>query len=305
MLIIKQALTMFADYKTAEGLRLSTIEGYLRHLRLFQKFLPPDITLGDISASNVVAFLAHERQRGMSDHTVKGRDTAIDMFFAWCETILDVPSPIRNERGKRLFKAPKIAKKEPRRATDQQIDGLIMSIPQRDWWDFRDRAIISLMRDTGMRVTEASMLKVADVDTIERLITITASKNNKYRRVPFTERTARFIGMYLVARPFCPPEVAPFMFVGSSNVHGVVASHLTDSGIRQMIKRRCKDAGIAYINPHSVRHLFGLRSLNSGMRAEIVSNMMGHHSVDFTLKYYAPLLTETIQEEYDRLWNKP
>lgn len=302
-LTIHDALNLFADYKTAEGSKLKTINGYLKHLTLFAESVSRTDELGKITASDVVAFLANEKRRGMSASTVKARDTAIDIFFNWCETMLEgFNSPIRNSRGRRIFKPPKTTRKEPRRATDTQIDALIMSIPQKQWWDMRDRAIINLLRDTGIRVNEASMMLVSSIDTNERLASILTSKNGKFRQVPFTERTAHAVASYLFVRPWCPPEISQYLCVGSSNLYGVPASRLTDSGIRQMLERRCRDAKIDYINPHSIRHLFGLRSLNSGIRAEVVSNMMGHHSVDFTIKYYAPLLTETIRSEYDQKW---
>lgn len=303
---LKQALSLFTDYKIAEGTRPSTISGYNQNINLFIQFMPSErSTLADVRPADVIAFLAHERKRGMSGNTIKARDRSLDIFFTWCEIVLEpntFRSPIRNDRGKRLFKPPKTPQKEPRRATDAQIDGLILSIPKGTWMDLRDRAILSLLRDTGMRVSEAVALRVVDVDCAKLLTTIQYSKNGKYRTIPFSQATVHATQAYLMMRPWCPPDVSPFLLVGATNEHGAVESHFTDSGVRQMLHRRCEQARIDYINPHSIRHLFGIRALNSGIRAEVVSKMMGHHSVDFTIKFYAPLLTETMQREYNERW---
>ncbi len=302
MISLKDAVNLFVEHKEAEGIRHSTIEGYLQHLRIFMRGMPPGCLLADVKPSHVIAFVTNEKKRGMADATVKSRDRTLDIFFTWCEDNIDVRSPIRNAQGKRLFKAPKMREKEPKCANDAQIDGLLLSIPKGNWMDLRDRAIVSLMRDTGIRVGETMQLDVTDVDCERNLVTVRISKNGKPRSVPFTTDTARAVKAYLMMRPWCPPAAAAALFVGATNYHGTVEARFSDWGIRQMLKRRCENAQMEYVNPHSIRHLFAVRALNSGIRAEVVSKMMGHHSVDFTLRYYATLLTETIQREYNERW---
>lgn len=300
-----EVVNLFVAAKQGELVKDATIESYQRHLNLFIASLPPDrAILGKVLASDVSAFLAAERKRGMSPITILDRYVAINVFFNWTESVEELgypPSPMH--RGNRkTVKRPRVPKKEPRRASLDDVRTLIESIPRGTWLDLRNRALIQLMLDTGLRVAEVTNLLVADVDLNGRILLVRSGKGDKDRRVPFSEKSSKEISAYLLYRPECPAKVAPYLFVGSMNGSTLVRGRLTGSGVSQLLERLCKAANLPKINPHSIRHLFGLKALNDGMRVEVLSKIMGHASVDFTLRVYAPLLTGTISKEYAEKW---
>lgn len=300
-----EVVHLFVAAKQGELVKEATIESYQRHLKLFIASLPPDrAELGKVLASDVSGFLASERRRGMSPVTILDRYVAINVFFNWCESVEELgfpPSPMH--RGNRkTVKRPRVPKKEPRRAKLEDIRRLIESIPRGTWLDLRNRALIQLMLDTGLRVNEATNLLVEDVDLNERILLVRSGKGDKDRRVPFSEKSSKELAAYLLYRPACPSKVALYLFVASTNGSTAVRGRLTGSGVSQLLERLCKAANLPKINPHSIRHLFGLKALNDGMRVEVLSKIMGHASVDFTLRVYAPLLTGTISKEYAEKW---
>lgn len=300
-----EVVNLFVAAKQGELVKDTTIESYQRHLTKFIASLPPErAKLNSVLASDVSGFLANERRRGMSPVTILDRYVAINVFFNWCESVEELgfpPSPMH--RGNRkTVKRPRVPKKEPRRAKLEDIRRLIDSIPRGTWLDLRNRALIQLMLDTGLRVNEATNLLVEDVNLNERILLVRNGKGDKDRRVPFSEKSSKELSAYLLYRPACPPKVAPFLFVGSMNGSALVRGRLTGSGVSQLLERLCKAANLPKINPHSIRHLFGLKALNDGMRVEVLSKIMGHASVDFTLRVYAPLLTGTISKEYAEKW---
>lgn len=121
----------------------------------------------------------------------------------------------------------------------------------------------------------------------------------RMKRLPAIDNHAlKAVAAYLIQRPLC--AWSRWVFLGS--LHGDPIGKLTTGGARLMLKRFCRLAHVAYINPHSIRHLFATKALNDGIRVEIVSRILGHASVDLTLKIYAKLLTETMQREYENLW---
>lgn len=300
-----EVVNLFVAAKQGELVKNTTIESYQRHLTKFIASLPPErAKLNSVLASDISSFLASERRRGMSPVTILDRYVAINVFFNWTESVeeLGYPASPMHRGNRKTVKRPRVPKKEPRRAKLEDIRQLIDSIPRGTWLDLRNRALIQLMLDTGLRVNEVTNLLVADVDLNNHILLVRSGKGDKDRRVPFSEKSSKELAAYLLYRPSCPAKVAPYLFVSSINGSTAVRGRLTGSGVTQLLKRLCKAVNLPKINPHSIRHLFGLKALNDGMRVEVLSKIMGHASVDFTLRVYAPLLTGTISKEYAEKW---
>lgn len=293
---LEDALALFIDFKRGELLKEGTINGYTYVIGLFVQSLPEDRrTVDRVRASDIARFLSAQRDQGIAPTTVKVRYTTLATFFNWCEGCQEIghpPSPIGHGQRKAV-KPPKVPKKEPRRARLEDVHRLIESIRQSSWIDLRDRAMVQLLLDTGLRVGELANLSVADVDITERLVAVRSGKRDKDRYVPFTQASALAVPAYLLSRPYGSVDI---LFCSNRR------SRMTSRGIWRVLDRRCKSAGVQHINPHSIRHLFGLKALNDGMPLEVVSKLMGHESPDFTERVYAPYLTSTIQRIYDQFW---
>lgn len=285
---IKEAFQQFLQTKLAEGAREKTISWYRSNFNTITPYFPD--TLEDVQSHHVIAFLASERERGMTQGTLVNRYRCLNTFFNWCE--MDVMKNI---------KRPKYPKQLPRRASYENVLHLIKQIPTHDLLGMRDKAIISTMLDTGMRVGEVTRITLTDLDISERTIAITTTKDDDPRIVPFTDKTSKLIAEYLWNRP--ATEI-PHLFISQKTKHaGKQRGSLTTSGIRRILERRCQETGTPPMNPHSLRHLFATKALNNGMRVEVVSKILGHSSVDLTIDVYAPLMTETIQREYAEYWS--
>ena len=97
---------------------------------------------------------------------------------------------------------------------------------------------------------------------------------------------------------YARPANAAELLLKSDGWHGI-AGPLHTEGVRQMLIRRCKAAGIAPISPHAFRHAFAMWLLNAGARLETVSAALGHQSTAVTQAVYAYTLTSTVRREYD------
>lgn len=301
---IQEALQLFANHKLGEGIKAKTIKNYLALAKPFIASLPSERqNIGDILPSDITNFLAHERSRGLSPVTVRGMWRTLDLFFGWCTSNRELgnpPNPMFLGPDKKI-KAIKIPKKEPRRARLEDLQRVIASIQIKGWPDLRDRALLCLLMDTGLRVGEAAALDISDIDIKQRLLLVRAGKGDKDRRVPFTEATAKALLHYWLAKP---AYNSPAVFLSAKGGHtDAVRGRMSVTGIEQMLQRRCKAAGVSHINPHSIRHLFATRCINNGMRAETVSKLMGHWDSAFTLRTYAHLSTATIEREYAEHWD--
>jgi integrase/recombinase XerC len=300
---IDSAIRTFLAIKRAERRSPVTVRSYEQLLGLFRASLPPEVmAVEEITTEQCAAFLAAEEGRklnapGSPDRHMKAtslaaRYRAMRVFLRWSSETYKFANPL-------VFKAPKIDIEPPRRASNEDVEALLASIDGDGWLDFRDRAIVRLLHGTGLRVQECASLALNDLDVAKRLVYVADGKGGKARYVPFTPGVAMHLLAYLLNRPAWSGRE---LLLGSVNRHGVPHGPLTANGIRQMLKRRCRAAGIAYINPHSLRHLFATKALNDGIPLSAVSTMMGHASTDFTARVYAKWLTDGLVAIYDAHW---
>jgi site-specific recombinase XerD len=275
--------------KESEGRAKSTLYEYSLYLTAFHFYCPKP--LDSITNSDIAGWIVKERKRGLADASILARHRALKIFFNWCvEYELLAKTPLK-------MKSPKVRKQLPRVASLASVQKLL-TMPADSWIGYRNRALVHLLFDTGMRIGEALSLQVTHINLDSRLVSIPPGKDGEGRQVPFTRHCAGTISDYLANRPLSAWN--RWLFLGS--LHGDPVGRLTTGGARLMLKRFCRSAHVGYINPHSIRHLFATKALNDGIRVEIVSRILGHASVDLTLRVYAKLLTETMQREYNSLW---
>lgn len=322
-----EALKRFEVAKLSDGLKRKSVESYRHHVRLFLRSLPPERAMvGMVTAGDIDAFMASERLRlaelrkrralakgeplterngEASGYSMLMNHGVLNLFFSWMEDSDELgnpSSPFRNRRGKKR-KPPKVGQHLPRRASYDDVLKILRLLPTCTWLNQRDRAIVQLMLDTGLRAGEVCALQVNDLDMNKRELIVRSGKGNKDRWVPFTEKTRREVTLYLLRRPPCPEGFSSILFLSAMNAWGGnVRGPLGVGGLGHLWRSLSKFAGVPKINPHSVRHLYGFKALNDGVRLEVVSKLMGHASPGFTLKIYAPLLRETARADYEANW---
>jgi len=150
----------------------------------------------------------------------------------------------------------------------------------------RDTALILFMLDTGARANEVCTLKAADILWSDRLAKL-YGKGQKERFVPFSPHTAKAMQKYgMKARD---AECAVFF-------QSEEGEALTTSGLFQFCRRLGNRAGVA-LNPHKFRHTFCTESLRSGASVFTVQRIMGHTTLDVTMRY-AALVTADLAAEH-------
>ena len=73
-------------------------------------------------------------------------------------------------------------------------------------------------------------------------------------------------------------------------------------GVDMMLERRCKQAGVPPINPHSFRHAYATGLLTRGGDINLVSQIMGHQDISVTKKFYGHLAADQLRQAFDRVW---
>jgi len=144
--------------------------------------------------------------------------------------------------------------------------------------DARDRALLTLLIDTGIRATELVSLRWQDVKTNTILVT---GKSGQ-REIPLSEETKRLL---ISIRDPAQAHV----FVGQKGP-------LARTGIYRIVRRYMKQAGISgpKLGPHRLRHSFGKTYLVSGGDVRSLQTIMGHRDITTTQQYASLTLDDTI-----------
>lgn len=143
----------------------------------------------------------------------------------------------------------------------------------------RNLAIIELLFATGIRISELCSLTVDDIDLIEQTIVI-YGKGNKERKIQIENSDViNILKIYNNYRNEINVDTN-FFFI-NRNKH-----HTTDTSVRKMIHKYCKDADINLnITPHMFRHSFATYLLDADVDIRYIQELLGHSSISVTQIY--------------------
>lgn len=153
-------------------------------------------------------------------------------------------------------------------------------------YGLRDRAILALLYDCGLRRNEAMTLHVSDIDFHNRTLFVRKGKGGRQRLVPFSQPTAVHLMDYLyTARPqFAQWKTQPSPFFLMSRSHQSISGNFCYTRL-QHIHRHAPDLKGIRIKPHLLRHSIATHLLYRGMSLEKVAQFLGHTSLESTQLY--------------------
>ncbi len=143
------------------------------------------------------------------------------------------------------------------------------------------RAIIGVLVNCGLRVSEVVALKADDVNMKGGMIYVRGGKGDKYRTVPFGAKTAMLLHDWLAVRE----DDNEFMFYSKRS------PQMTTRAVQHIVQRLSNDTGIDF-TVHQLRHTFAKNVADSTGRIEAVSSLLGHTSIQTTKRYIEPSMKE-------------
>ncbi len=176
----------------------------------------------------------------------------------------------------------------------REVQKLINAAPT-----YRDRCLIRVLADTGIRRAELAALDVRDVDFENLRLTIRSGKGGKQRIVPITEALGSDL-RHLVGKNATGP-----LFVSR------LGSAMRPREVNRIVERAGNLAGVKHpdpnrksINPHLLRHTFANNWKKQRGDYEALQQILGHASIATTVDSYGRLSVDDIQECYRQLMDE-
>lgn len=259
-----------------------TIAAYQADLLAFLSFLggyhgSPALPgrLGDLTQTDMRAFAAAERARGLSARSLARRQSAVRSFLRWLSDRegFDASRALstRSPRYRRSLPRP-IAPTDARAVLD--LAGAMHETP---WVAARDTAVLTLLYGLGLRIGEALALDGRDWPFTETLVI--RGKGGRERVVPVLPAAHQAVAAYL---RLCPWPLMP----GDPLFRGVRGGRLSAGAIDGAMVRLRQALGLPETaTPHALRHSFATHLLAAGGDLRTIQQLLGHASLSTTQVY--------------------
>lgn len=283
----------FLKYLEAErNYSSATIESYARDLSMFQEFLEeqnPDASWTAVEAEDVrewVIYLMDEQK--MAATSVNRRLSAMRSFYKYLRRVGRVSiNPMEK------VVAPKKKRPLPYYVRESEMDRLLeLTAGDRSFKGIRDRLVLMMFYETGIRRAELLGMTDASVDLVAKQIKVTG-KRNKQRIIPFGEELESEIKAYQVAREETLGQKSfPALFVTEEG------TAMNESQVSKIVKENLsKVTTIKKRSPHVLRHSFATAMLNNKADLTSIQKLLGHESVA-TTEIYTHVSFEELKSEY-------
>jgi integrase/recombinase XerD len=265
--------TFLTDCKI-RGLSEGTLTFYAKKLSLFFSFCEAQQVryISQIDVEHLRRFFVWLEETG---HNKGGRHAyfrTLRTFFRWLEQEIDgFKSPLAR------LKPPKLDIEPVQGITSSEVTALIATCESDSFADRRDKALLLLLFDSGLRIEEALNLTWSDIDLVNHTLLVRRGKGGKPRPGFFSPETRRA----LIAYSKMCDEGQKFVWITANT-----KQRLSYWGVRSMLFRRAKKANLESVpSPHDFRRGAALSMLRSGADPVSVSRILGHSSLDVTARY--------------------
>jgi site-specific recombinase XerD len=283
----------FIDYLPRQrALSPHTLQSYRDSLKLLLQFAagtkgdPSQITVAQLSFERITAFL-QSLETGRHNHvsTRNVRLSAIHSFFRY----LGGQCPEHLEQTQRILSIPfkRTNTRQIEHFESDEIQAVLKAVAVEHANGDRDLALLSLMFNTGARVSEIVGLQTGDLRLTAPCSVLLRGKGQKERTCPLWPETASLL-QRLIQHYGLPPTQSVPLFLNDRG------ARLTRFGVRFILNKHIAKAAQRHtslkrkrLHPHSVRHSTAIFLLRSGVDLSTIAHWLGHVSVNTTNKYLA------------------
>lgn len=259
--------------RKAQNLTKKTLDFYRMNLEIFITWCEAQAvkTIDQITPEVLRAFFV-----AMSETHKPGGVHAfyrtVRVFIRWYALEFE---PLEWRDPLRKVKPPKVDVEPLEPVPLETVRALLETCKRGKFTDERDRAILLFLLDTGVRAGELLALDKQDTDILTGDVLIRKSKSRKPRKVFIGRQARRALRSYLKLRE----DVARALFVTDEG------ERLRMAGLRQVMVRRSKRAGVAVPSLHGFRRAFALAMHRAGVDLLTIARLLGHSDISILERY--------------------
>jgi integrase/recombinase XerD len=282
---LKEIIPLYLKYLVTLGRSPGTIKNIRHGLNHFSRFLEKE---GLYHIEDLTKEILSDYQQDLAFYvTAKGKLMEIESQTKLLSAVRGFTKYLKqqdylvSDPGETLT-LPKLPKRLPRVIlSTQEMQRLLNAPNTRTKAGYRDKIILEILYDTGIRRAEVAGITVNDLDLETGFVRI-RGKGNKERVVPLSERVCRLIKNYLLfIRPsFLNNKDSGYLFVGRFN------GKMDESTIWEIVKRVSRAARLKKnVTTHTLRHTCATHMLRNGAPLRHLQEMLGHESIETTQIY--------------------
>ena len=277
---LRDALSRWLDHLGAiEGRSPATVEAYAADVGGWLAFLVGHLDgsgtgiVADASLTDMRAWMARERGRGLGARSLARRLSAVKTFTRWlAEREGFDPTAVLSTRPPR-FKA-----RLPRPIAEEAARDVLCAVgrgAREPWIAARDEAVVTLLYGCGLRISEALGIPASAAPLGVRLRV--TGKGRKERVVPVLPVAREAVDRYVALMPFEP---------GGALFRGAKGGPLGPGPVQKAMVRARAALGLpATATPHALRHSFATHLLDAGGDLRAIQELLGHASLSTTQGY--------------------
>ncbi len=290
---ISQALQGFRIARLADGYSESTLVVYEWALNELKSFLG-DPHVEDVTLDKLRSYMYHLRQNyrtkkgtQLSGSSLDNNWKAIRSFFRWCSEDLDIGRPDLD------LPRPKYTSKEIRPFSQEEIRDILEACTHTKRYDtqdrkafrrmrptaYRDTAIIMVLLDTGIRVSELCRLEVKDVnlETGEVIVRPHGTGQKTKPRSSFVgRRSKKALWRYLQETDLRSNDLL---------FYSINDRPMNRRSVHNLLQNIGNNAGVDNVHPHRFRHTFATEFLRNGGTIGVLQRILGHSTLSMVLRY--------------------
>ncbi len=285
-IVYRQRLTVFAQWCSGQGIPLEqvnnkTVQAFLEWLRTNHK---PRRT---------------EKQE-LSTHTTAGYVRCIWALLHWALDDSEYSQYVKLQTVKGI-KMPRLEQVVKGVFTDEELEALFAACGHPDKpheYQLRDRAILSVLIETGIRSQDLRSLRIQNVnlDPEDSFITVGPGKNKKWRELPIGTRARRALSRYIRQYRHGAAKTEPVFL----SRHGGPLAHESLVYILLRLKAVSGLPADCQVNCHKFRHSYSARFMAAGGDVYDLSRLLGHSSVSITEGYIRSLSAKAVRKRKER-----
>ena len=289
----------YSSFQEAAGYSVDGLKHTKQRLQDFVRYMNTlDVTMpGDVTSDHIIAFVLHKKKTCNS--------VSVNTFYrtvrAWFNWMADPDRKIVEKSPFTGLKTPAVPKTVIKPLTKEQIKRILDCCPPY-FRGSRNKAIVLLIYDSGLRRREVANIRLEDIDFQRGAIKV-MGKGAKERYVGFGTEAKKALLQYLHMRD----DSLPWLFVTQLKAK---RAQMTPQGLSEGIQELMKYAGITGVKlgTHTLRHSFATEALRRGANLFYLQSLLGHSTLNMTRKYAATVNSEEAVSKHhtfspgDGLW---